>query len=167
VGLGQCLCPEYRNDRFRYWVVRTAAIFEQPGFRASRNLFYRYTQMARGRRGYALPAATDTCWSATYAPHLAEAIVWLATHYQEVVSGVYHICNEGAMSAYDLFSTISYKVDGLCVAPCSLQEMARRLDFDEKVVPRNTALNCDKWNEIAPFKMPTIDSAITEFASKL
>lgn len=164
--LGSTMCPEVYNRGFRYWLIRTSMLFEQP-FRTAKNAVYQTVSLAARKTGWEVPVPTDVYRSITYAPHLARAIAWLATHRNEVVSGVYHLCNQGYDSLYNIFSKLEAAGGpALAMRPATMEEAAVASGIDNRLIPRYSGLNCDKWHEIAPFKMPSMEEALKEFAAE-
>lgn len=162
--LGQCMCPEYWKAGFRYWVIRTSMLYERP-WRQSQNWVYGMLQFAQNRRDGILELSGDVYRSPTYAPHLAKALIWIARHHREVVSGIYHIANAGAPSLYEVGTAVSSASRvGLNLGLTDKESYCRRHGRDASSVPEYTALNCDKFNEISPVVLPDWRDALDEFA---
>jgi dTDP-4-dehydrorhamnose reductase len=168
LGMGQMLCPEFWSRGFRYWLIRTSHLFGPANVNRHRNRAADMVNFAcKAADDY--PVASDVHRTITYAPHLAKSVIWLMQHYQEVVSGVYHIANDGYASLYQHFSNLNGLNEKINprFRPASRSEVAQMSDFQPDLMPYYSGLNCDKWHEIAPWKMPSAEQAMQEFADSL
>lgn len=167
LGLSQCMQPEYWDYGFRYWLIRTGTLFERP-WRKSDNLPYRIMERGLGKRNldncYPTPDAIQR--SVTYAPDLANTIAWIARNYREVVSGVYHVANDGASSLAGLATELSHVSSRrLDVRHSDVKTFADAEGLEVSQIPRDTRLDCSKWNDIAPevAAMPHWREAVSRF----
>ena len=163
--LAQCYCPEFWNRGFRYWVIRTGPLLEAT-WRHTRHLAQQIARLSTSRRDVEVPLVSDMTFSPTYVPHLAKALIWLVKNYREMPSGVYHVANRGACSAFQFgmeLSANSNKVLRIC--PSSREEMAQAFGgWDAKLMPYNSALDSSKFNDVCPCPLPTWQEGVEEYS---
>lgn len=158
---GQCLCPEYWDAGFRYWVVRTGLVYERP-WRQSTNLPYQLLAQSEARRKGEIALPTDVVRSFAYAPNLARSIVWMARNYREVVSGVYHVADDGFGSLYDFGRHMR-------LATRKMLDVAQTVRADSKqtglpaTMPANISLDCSKLDDILPYRRQSWQDALKNF----
>jgi dTDP-4-dehydrorhamnose reductase len=155
--LGQCMCPEFWDAGFRYWVIRTGMIFERP-WRHGRSLPYALMEQGLAKRGAPMQVCNQMHQSYSYAPHLAKVLIWLLKNRKEVVSGIYHVANQGVATPAcvgDVLYRFHEKMPQI--------EPVKRNTMDSLYDTKNLALNCSKFNELTQCKMPTWQEGIEEF----
>lgn len=162
--LGQCMCPDYWKAGFRYWIVRTSMLYERP-WRQSANWIYNMMQHGVYRRTTPLSLPHDIIRTPTFVPHFVKALIWLAKHHREVVSGVYHIASAGEASIYEIGSVLSsVSKHGIEISMTNNEGFARTHGRDPETLPQYTALESSKFNDISPIILPDWQEGIEEFA---
>ena len=164
--LGQCMCPEYWKAGFQYWIIRTSMLYERP-WRLSNNWLYQTLKFGENRRSEELALPTDVFRSPTYAPHLAQALVWMLKHHKEVVSGIYHIASTGGPSVYEIGSILSMSSKGgIKLKMTDRVTYAKTHGRDPATMPEYTVLDSSKFNEISPnqIRIPDWQQGVEEFA---
>jgi len=163
--LGQCVCPEFWQKGFRYWVIRTGLLYERP-WRQNQNLVSRILRQADNRRGEEVSLASDMIFTPTYAPHLAKALVWLVRHYREMPSGVYHVGNLGHCSAYQFGQEISSNSRRpLKIRSTTREQMSQAFGgWDARLLPYHTALDCSKFADVVPIPLPDWREGVEQFS---
>lgn len=160
----QALLPAHWKAGFRYWLVRTSTLYERP-WRPGRNLAWELLSIAdRGRSGK-VGMPTNIFRSPTYVPHLAKALLWLVQNRVDVPCGVYHVANSGSASLYDFAVKLASAVrSSLAVEEVSHDDLARLHGYASRLCPRNTALDCSRFDGVCNLVMPCWQEAILEFA---
>lgn len=155
--LGQCMCPDYWRNGFRYWIVRTANLYERP-WRSYRNLPSMMLDSHDSRRTLHVPNNVVT--SFTYVPHLVKAIKYIIQHRREVVSGVYHVANNKSGSVFDFATELArHTKKKLEVAPVS---------STDPLTPGYSALDTEKFSENTGGPvLPCWREALAEYAHEL
>lgn len=162
LSVAQYPVAEFVN--FRYWILRTANVYERPTRFYHNLLQLHLTRVIRSREKILLP--DDVTVSTMYVPALVEQIAWLVENYESAPVGIYHLANQGSCSLYELINfALGYcltKVSGHNIAGCSRTEYHRV--HGGPLLPANQAIDCHSWDKIAPIPLPHWRDSITEFA---
>jgi len=152
--LNLCNCPQYWKDGFKCWMIRTGTLYERP-WRQRQNIVQDILSAYEARRRVE-NLDVSRISSVTYIPHLAKALLWIADHRRDVPTGIYHIANQGEMSAYDVGRHIASGV---------------KTPFEVSPAPAGpriyTALDCSKFQKLSGLRMPTCSSALDAFLRQL
>lgn len=163
LSVGNFPCPEFVD--FKYWLIRTSCLFARPRDHGLNFLQLTLDSMMRSRSPREIP--TDVFRSATYVPHLAQQLVWLADNYLGVPSGIYHIANAGAPSLYDLVRETRRYVSDRNSAPLlegKRDQFAKDANLAKQEVPKNGLLDCSAWDNISPIPLKPWEQAVREFS---
>ena len=114
---------------FKYWIIRTAGLFEYPRRRVD-NFMWKIASRLQGREP--VKVVSDVFTSLCYVPQLSQAIAWMVDHrfqygapdYTVCVNGTYHVANTGSASWYEVASYLAVQLGKPTaqIVPCRLSE---------------------------------------------
>ncbi len=158
--MGQCLCPDYWKNGFRYWVLRTSTLFNSYDRPSKRSIAH--VMLERGQIARKLEVPNDHRISFTYLPHLAKAIKYLVTHHNEFLSGIYNVTNQDSCSAFQFAEHLARGPIAFTPIPVPVHDYDSGLS--EWAHPGCVVLDNTKFIEDAGGpKLPTWQEAIEEF----
>jgi dTDP-4-dehydrorhamnose reductase len=149
---------------WRFFIVRTAGVFEAPW---RNNINFANAMATRVARKDTLRGVTDVVSSITYAPDLAKCLVFLASRPHEISSGCYHVVNQGFASWYQIANYLQEQLCGrpMPVATITSQQYEQQQGHDASKVATYTALSVDKFKTLpeAPV-LPCWQQALRTYA---
>lgn len=148
--------PSAWSKGFNYWILRTSYLFERP-WRSYANLASGLCQIGSARG--AVSAHSKTFMSVTYVPHFVQALAYLLNNRKRILSGVYHVANDGYASLFEFASLLARR------SSSKFEVVDRRPNDD---APNNLMLDLTKFNISAGCpKLPAWEDALEEYCKEL
>lgn len=163
------------NPTFRYYIIRTANLFEDLWRESSNQPFAIARELLRKRRN-SMSVPYDCLYNVTRVTDLVRAVQWIVTNHGEwssksgpiVPKGIYHITNRGTCSNYELAARIARNLGhSEKVQACTLAEDCSRRDVSPNLRTSYTCLATDKYEALvgAPV-MPNWQEAVDAWCRK-
>lgn len=124
--LAQFPAPQVWKSGYRYWVIRTSALYEEP-WRFKNNLPSLW-RIGTAKKNAKVRVPTDVFFSPTYVPHFVDSLITFMENLHLIPSGIYHMRSEGHCSAYEFARKLRMHVkNSPQIEPTSAQNMGEWL----------------------------------------
>ena len=156
------------NPDFDYYIIRTAGLFSLPS-QNQNNFPYKIARKLVKKNGQPLKIVADVYTNICHVDHLAEALKWMVENRNEwsseigpvVGKGIYHICNRGEASWFEIAERIAGHLGyGSDVVPCTREQYADSMGLRPGSIPSYTCMDTSKYHDTFGPPMPTWQAAV-------
>lgn len=145
----------------RFFIIRTAWLYGKNG-----NNFVK-TMLGLFKEKDSIKVVNDQFGSPTYAPDLAEAVIYFITRKSENY-GIFHYSNEGGISWFDFAVEIfnTGKLMGIVKTPCKIEAVSSDKFPTKAKRPLNSTLSKDKIRKELNISIPFWKDSLKNYLNK-